>query len=60
VVDPADHTQVIAPETEWDRLVWRAMLISKDLATCEALLRDESVPRERIDWEQAKRFGRRR
>jgi hypothetical protein len=48
----------IAPESERDRIVWRAMLVAKDLAACEALLRGESVPRERIDWQQAKRLGR--
>jgi len=41
-----------------DRL-YRAICIAKDLATCNALLHGESVPDERIDWEQARRFERR-
>jgi len=49
----------ITAETEWDRAVWRAIVIAKDLGTCEALLRGESVPAERIDLRQARRFGRR-
>ena len=38
---------------------YRAICLAKDLDACKALLRGESVPDERIDWEQARRFERR-
>ena len=40
------------------REVEKAMTIAKDLGACEALLRGESVPLDRIDLEQAERYGR--
>jgi hypothetical protein len=45
---------------EYMREVTKAMMIARDLEACKALLRGESVPPERIDWEQAKRYGRTR
>jgi hypothetical protein len=41
------------------REVQKAMMLATDLEACKALLRGESVPPSRIDWEQAKRFGSR-
>ena len=43
---------------DYMREVAKAMTIAKDLEACRALLRGESVPPERIDWEQAERYGR--
>jgi len=62
VIVPADQgvPEQRRPETEYDRLVWRAMLIAKDVDACCALIRGEPVPPERIDWKQAGRFARRR
>ena len=45
---------------DYMREVTKAMTIAKDLEACKALLRGESVPRERIDWEQARRYQRSR
>jgi hypothetical protein len=44
---------------DYMREVEKAMFIATDLEACKALLRGESVPPSRIDWEQAKRFGSR-
>lgn len=61
---PYPFVEVHHPLTERERSnvyireVFRAMLIARDLETCEALLQGESVPDERIDWEQARRFER--
>jgi len=43
---------------DYMREVTKAMTIATDLEACKALLRGESVPPERIDWEQAQRYGR--
>ena len=40
------------------REVEKAMTVATDIEACEALLRGESVPPERIDWEQARLYGR--
>lgn len=45
---------------DYMREVEKAMTIAKDLEACKALLRGETVPPERIDWEQAERYGRKR
>ena len=44
---------------DYMREVTKAMTIATDLEACKALLRGETVPPERIDWEQAERYGRR-
>jgi hypothetical protein len=44
---------------DYMREVTKAMTIATDLEACKALLRGESVPPERIDWDQARRYGRR-
>jgi len=52
--------QSIPPtELAYLRAVQRAIFIARDLETCRALLRGESVPVERLDFEQARRFARR-
>jgi hypothetical protein len=37
--------------------IWRAMMLSLNIETCEALLRGESVPLERLDLAWLKRLG---
>ena len=44
-------------DAAYSREVWRAMMLAKDLDTCRALLRGESVPLERLDPEWVARFG---
>ncbi len=39
--------------------VWRAMMLANDLETCEALIRGETVPIDRLDPDWIARFGRR-
>jgi len=41
---------------DYMREVAKAMDIAKDLETCKALLRGESVTADRIDWEATKRY----
>lgn len=47
------------PEAEYWRAVWRAVVLSPNVETCEALLRGESVPLGRLGPEWCRRFGRR-
>ena len=44
-------------DAAYSRDVWRAMMLAKDLETCRALLRGETVPLERLDPEWVARFG---
>lgn len=37
--------------------VWRAVMLAPALEACEALLRGETVPDERLDQEWVERFG---
>jgi len=48
----------VAYPDDYMREVEKAMTIATDLQACEALLRGESVPADRIDWDQAARYGR--
>lgn len=41
------------------RRLWRAIMLSPNITVCEALLRGETVPRNRLDAAWARRFGRR-
>jgi hypothetical protein len=41
---------------EWRRL-WRAIMLSPSIDVCEALLRGESVPIDRLDAHWVERFG---
>ena len=40
--------------------IWRAMMLAPRLDVCQALLRGESVPIEKLDPEWVRRFGRRK
>ena len=40
------------------RETWKAIMLSPTLEVCEALLRGESVPLERLNQEWVERFGR--
>ncbi len=40
--------------------IWRAMMLAPRVEICDALLRGESVPVDRLDPEWAARFGKRR
>lgn len=42
------------------RRVWRAVMLSPSLEVCEALLRGERVPLDRLDPDWVRRFGLRR
>ena len=42
------------------REIWKAIVLSPTLELCEALLRGESVPVERLDCEWVERLGRQR
>jgi hypothetical protein len=44
---------------EYAELLWRAFMLGPDVNTCEALLRGEDVPEDRLDPEWVERFGRR-
>jgi hypothetical protein len=50
----------LAPSDEECSRGWQAMMLAKGLETCRALLRDESVPDERLCSDWVARFGRRR
>jgi hypothetical protein len=39
------------------RRVWRAMMLAPSIEICEALLRGESVPLDRLDPVWVQRFG---
>jgi hypothetical protein len=43
-------------ERRASRRVWRALVVASDLETCEALLRGEAVPVDRLDAEGLARF----
>jgi len=47
------------PQRSRLREIWKAMMLSPTLEVCEALLRGESVPLERLDPEWVARFARR-
>ena len=56
-----EHDPVrLAAETDerryW-RAVWTALMLAPSLEVAEELLRDESVPRSRLDPVQLRRFG---
>jgi hypothetical protein len=42
---------------EETRRLWKAMMLAPTLEVCEALLRGEVVPVERLDPDWVKRFG---
>ncbi len=44
-------------EREMFRRVWRAIVLAKDLETCEGLLRGEQVPLDRLDPESVRTLG---
>jgi hypothetical protein len=49
-------------EERWpdaDRL-WRAFMLAPSIEVCEALLRGESVPLDRLDTDWVQRFGLKR
>ena len=49
--------RLTAPQRHiWNRL-WRAVMLAPSVEICEALLRDESVPLDRLDPVWVKRFG---
>lgn len=41
------------------RRLWKAIMLAPDIRTCEALLRHEPVPTNRLDPAWVHRFGRR-
>ncbi|MET0564486.1 MAG: hypothetical protein ABW114_13715 [Gaiellaceae bacterium] len=45
------------PSGEETRRVWSAMMIAPTLEVCDALLRGETVPIERLDPDWVRRFG---
>jgi hypothetical protein len=47
------------PDRHEFRRFWKALMLAKDVETFESLLRDESVPLDRLDPEWVARFGRR-
>jgi hypothetical protein len=54
------HQQSRSAETREFGRIWRAMMLAPRLEVCEALLRGESVPVDRLDPEWVTRFGTRR
>jgi hypothetical protein len=50
--------RLAGPAHETANRIWRAMMLAPSLEVCEALLRGESVPRDRLDREWSRRFGR--
>jgi hypothetical protein len=50
----------LAPSRSWTRDCWRAIQLAPGIEICEALLRGESVPFDRLDQSWVRRFGRRR
>ncbi len=44
-------------EREAYRCFWRAIVLAKDLETCEGLLRGEQVPLDRLDPKSVRRLG---
>jgi hypothetical protein len=55
-----DHVRIRLESEERDAYnrFWRALMLSPDLETCEALLRGEDVPADRLDPEWLARFRR--
>jgi hypothetical protein len=49
----------LAPGRDADARLWRAIRLSPSVDICEALLRGEAVPIDRLDAEWVARFGRR-
>ena len=47
----------LAPSDEECDRGWRALMLAKDLETCRALLRGETVPESRLRPEWILRFG---
>ena len=52
----------LVPETrhqreEQSRRIWRAMMLSPTVEVCDALLRGESMPAEKLDASWVARFG---
>ena len=52
----------LTPEERWPDTsrLWRAMMLAPSLEVCEALLRGESVPIDRLDPVWVRRFGLKR
>jgi hypothetical protein len=46
-----------ATDREWLRRIWSAVMLSTSVEVCDALLRGERVPIERLDPEWVARFG---
>jgi hypothetical protein len=55
-----EHYWLFKASEEEVRNCWKAMMLADSLEVCEALLRGESVPVERLRPEWVKRFGRRK
>jgi hypothetical protein len=49
----------LAPPDEQATRGWQALMLARDIETCRALLRGESVPLDRLRPEWVARFGRR-
>jgi hypothetical protein len=47
----------LLPPADETRRIWAAMMLAPTLEVCEALLRSEKVPTEKLDPEWVKRFG---
>lgn len=56
----AESTRDDAHERAATARIWRAVMLSPTIEVCDALLRGERVPVERLDVEWVERFGRRR
>ncbi len=54
--DLVDEFELAQPDVD---LLGRAVLLAPTIETCEALLRGEQVPLDRLDPVQVRRFGRR-
>jgi hypothetical protein len=52
----------LTPEERWPDTsrLWRAFMLSPSIEVCEALLRGESVPLDRLDPVWVRRFGLKR
>lgn len=48
------------PARHYWRRIWRAVVLSSDVETCDALLAGQRVPLDHIDTVQLSRFPRRR
>lgn len=56
-LEPGFERLVRESEDREARRVWRAMMLARDVETCRALLRGETVPLERLDPAWVKRLG---